>query len=56
MKRAAFSNGWMNWAPPQLLQAEIRTDPSDQAVIRAVDLEAGEQVAGTQVTSKDVDS
>ena len=56
MKRATFSNGWMNWAPPQLLQAEIRTDPSDQAVTRAVHLEAGEQVAGTQVTSKDVDS
>ena len=48
----------MNWAPPQLLQAQVRMDPSGQAEIRsvhAVDIEAEELVVGTKVISRGVD-
>ena len=55
---ATFSNGYMNWAPPLLLQVQVRMDPSGAEIrsVHAVDLEAEELVVGTKVISRGVDA
>ena len=47
----------MNWAPPLLLQVQVRMDPGAEIrSVHAVDLEAEELVVGTKVISRGVDA